>query len=158
MISDSWVWNLISGVLLALVAFLAACEAKSSSLVPRSLLLWPLLLIGFGLVTVAQGLLIYGFSVTVILGIVLALSGFQALLVNIRRLAPWPSGAVWLVLVIAGGLFQMYPYFEQRLMGYLWIAVALAKVTRERSAALESGTPFWIQLLYVQSILLAAYR
>lgn len=158
MITDSWQWNLAGGVLLALIAAAATSEAKSSSLVPKSLLLWPALVIIFGILTLIEGVVIYGFSVTATLGIILILSGIQAMLVNIRRLSPWPSGAIWLTLMLAGVGFQLYPHFEQRVMGFLWIAVALTKVIRERSATLESGIPLWIQLLYVQAILLASYR
>lgn len=158
MISESWTWNLAGGGLLALIAFAATCEAKSSSLVPKSLLLWPALVVLFGILTLVQGWVIYGFSVTVIFGGFLILSGIQALLVNLRRLPPWPSGGIWLTLALAGIGFQIYPYFEQRIMGFLWMAVGIAKVTRERSAALGSGIPIWIQLLYVQAILLASYR
>ena len=61
-------------------------------------------------------------------------------------------------LVIAGVGFQLYPYFEQRLMGFLWMAVGATKIIRERSAALEGGIPVWIQLLYLGAVLLAAYR
>lgn len=158
MISYSWPWNLVSGVLLALIATAAMAEVKSSSLVPKSLLLWPLLFVLFGIVTLIQALVLYGFSVSVIQGVVLMLCGIQSLLVNVRRLSPWPSGAIWLLLVLAGVGFQFYSWFEQRVVGFLWIAVAITKVIRERSVSLETGTPTWILLLYVQAILLAAYR
>lgn len=158
MISYSWPWNLAGGILLALVALAATMEAKSSSLVSKSLILWPALLVAFGALTLIQAIALYGFNVTIFLGIFLILCGIQAALVNIRRLAPWPSGAIWLTLVLAGIGFQFYPWFEQRLVGFLWMAVGLAKVMRERSAALEGGVPSWIQLLYVGAILLAAYR
>ena len=158
MISESWGFNLVGGLLLALLATLATCEAKSSSLVPKSLLLWPVFVVLFGIVTLIQGERSYGFSVTVILGAILILCGIQAVLVNMRRLSPWPSGAVWFGLVLAGIGFQLYPFFEQRVMGVLWIAIGVAKVVRERSATLEAGIPLWIQLLYVQAILLASYR
>ena len=159
MISYSWPWNLAGGILLALVALGATMEAKSSSLLPKSLLLWPALLVAFGILTLLQGMVLYGFNViTVFFGIFLILCGVQAALVNIRRLSPWPSGAIWLTLILAGLGFQFYPWFEQRLLGFLWVAVGLSKVMRERSAALEGGIPFWIQLLYAGAIWLAAYR
>lgn len=158
MISESWVWNLIGGILLALIAATAQMEAKSSALVSKALLLWPALVVALGIETFIQGWTIYGFSVTVLLGAVLILAGNQAILVNIRKLSPWPSGAVWLLLIPVGLGFQLYPLFEQRLVGFLWVAVGIAKVVRERSASVESGTPSWILLLYVQAILLASYR
>lgn len=158
MISYSWPWNLAGGILLALVALAATVEAKSNALIPKSLLLWPALLVAFGVLTLIQAVALYSFNVTVFLGIFLILCGVQAALVNTRRLTPWPSGAIWLTLVLAGLGFQFYPWFEQRLLGFLWMAVGLSKVMRERSAALEGGVPFWIQLLYVGAILLAAYR
>ena len=157
MIAYSWGSNLVSGILLAAIALTATIEARSSSLIPKSLLLWPALLIAFGLFTMGQGIL-SGASLTAVFGIVLILCGIQAAMVNIRRLTPWPSGAVWLALVLAGIGFQFYPYFEQRLMGFLWMAVGATKVMRERSAALDAGIPVWIQLLYLGAVLLAAYH
>lgn len=150
MISDSWTWNLIGGLVLALIATFAMAEARSSSLVPKSLLLWPSLVILLGILTFIQG--------RSLLGIFLILAGIQAFLVNIRKLSPWPSGAIWLGLVLAGAGFQLYPLFEQHLMGFLWIAVGITKIVRERSSTLGSGTPIWILLLYIQAILLASYR
>lgn len=158
MISYSWGFNLLSGLLLVLIATAAGGEAKSSSPVPKSLFLWPLLVILFGIESLIQGGWSYGFSVSVIFGAVLILCGIQAALVNLRRLSPWPSGAIWLGLVLTGIGFQFYPWFEQRLMGLLWVAIGITKVIRERSASLETGTPVWISLLYVQAILLVAYR
>ncbi len=158
MICDSWVWNIAGGILLTLIAAAAMIEAKSSALVPKSLLLWPAFIVLAGIATFIQGWTIYGFSVTVLLGWVLILLGIQAGLVNIRKLGPWPSGAVWLLLIPAGLLFQLYPLFEQRVMGFLWVAIGITKVMRERSASLETGLPTWIVLLYIQAILLAAYR
>ena len=158
MICNSWIWNLIGGTLLALIATTAMIEAKSSALIPKSLLLWPAFVVLFGMVTMIQGWTIYGFSVTVLLGGFLILCGIQAALVNIRKLTPWPSGALWLALVLVGLGFQLYPQFEQHIMGFLWVAIGIAKVTRERSASLETGTPIWILLLYAQAVLLASYR
>ena len=158
MISYSWLFNLAGGILLALTAAAAMAEAKSSSLVPRSLFLWPLLLILFGVVNLIEGWISYGFSVSVIFGAILILCGIQAMLVNLRRLPPWPSGYVWLGLIVAGLGFQLYPLFLQRVMGFLWMAVGVAKIARERSASLEAGTPMWILLIFIQAILLAAYR
>ncbi len=158
MISYSWGFNLLGGSLLALAATFAGMEAKSSSLVPKSLLLWPLFVILFGLESLIQGWWSYGFSASVILGVVLIFCGIQAALVNLRRLGPWPSGAVWLGLVLTGFGFQFYPWFEQRIMGFLWVAIGITKVIRERSASLEAGTPLWISLLFLQAILLASYR
>lgn len=158
MISQSWTWNLTEGILLALIAASVTCEVKSSSLVPKSLILWPALLVLFGILVVTQGIVHSESPVSVVHGVVLILAGFQAMLVNIRQLLPWPSGGVWLALILTGIGFQFYPVFEQRLMGFLWMAVGLTKFIRERSATLEGGMPVWIQLLYIQAILLAAYR
>ena len=104
MISDSWTWNLIGGFLLALTATFAMAEARSSSLVPKSLLLWPSLVVLLGILTFIQGWSFYGFSVSVILGIFLILAGAQAFLVNIRKLARWPSGSIWLGLLLGAVL------------------------------------------------------
>ena len=159
MISYSWIWNLIGGLILALIATGAMMEVKSSSLIPKSLLLWPACLVLFGIFTFVEGCVLYGFSVTVLMGIVLAFCGVQAVLVNIRRLSPWPSGGVWLFLILMGLAFQIYPWYEQHVMGFIWVAVGLSKVLRERSANLElQGTPVWIQLLFLQAVLLASYR
>ena len=158
MISDSWVLNLIGGILLALIATAALAEAKSSALISKSLLLWPALVVVFGIFSLLQGWRLYGFSVSVFFGAVLVFSGIQATLVNLRRFSPWPSGAVWLGLVLAGIGFQFYPHFEQHIMGFLWMAVGITKVVRERSASLEAGAPIWILLLYAEAILLASYR
>lgn len=167
MISVSWVWNISSGILLALIAVAATIEAKSSALISRSLILWPAFMVLTGVATLIQDWAIYGFSVipppkgggiTVLLGVVLILAGIQAGLVNIRKLTPWPSGALWLLFIPVGLGFQLYPLFEQRMMGFLWVAVGITKVLRERSASLETGLPTWIVLFYIQAILLAAYR
>lgn len=157
MISESWVWNLSLGILLALAATAALSEAKSSALVPKSLLLWPLLVILFGGLTLFQGggeeFLFRG-----LLGVALVLCGVQALLVNVRKLGAWPSGVIWLGVALAGIAFQAYPLFLERVIGWIWTAIGVTKVIRERSASLEAGTPIWILLLYGQAILLAAYR
>lgn len=150
MISYSWGWNLTGGLLLALIATAAWIETKSNSLVPKSLLLWPAFVVVFGIENFIQGWWIFG--------VIVILCGIQAALVNLRRLNPWPSGAVWLGLVLAGLGFQGCRWFEQRLVGFLWVAVGVTKVIRERSASVEAGTPVWILLLYLQAILLASYR
>lgn len=158
MISSSLLWNLTGSVLLAGIAAGAWIEARSSSLIPKSLLIWPALVVGLGIVTLIQGGIYEGVSVTLGLGAILTVSGVQALLVNIRKLSPWPSGLVWLGLAAAGAGFQFYSYYEERMVGLVWIAIGVTKVVRQRSAALEGGTPVWIQLLYFQAVLLAAYR
>ncbi len=158
MISESWGFNLTGGFLLALIATTAIAENKSSSLVPKSLLIWPAFVVLFGIESLIQGWRSYGFSVTVIFGVVVILCGIQAVLVNLRRLSPWPSGALWLLLILTGAGFQLYPHFEQRIMGFLWIAIAVAKVMRERSASVEAGIPIWLHLLYAQAVLLASFR
>ena len=158
MISESWGFNLTGGFLLALIATTAIAENKSSSLVPKSLLIWPAFVVLFGIESLIQGWRSYGFSVTVIFGVVVILCGIQAVLVNLRRLSPWPSGALWLLLILTGAGFQLYPHFEQRIMGFLWIAIAVAKVMRERRASVEAGIPIWLHLLYAQAVLLASFR
>jgi hypothetical protein len=159
MIADAPFWNFAGGILLAVLATLVLAEFRSTSLIPKSLFLWPLFTVLVGIVTLIQGWYWYGFlSIFVLHGTFLILSGIQAALVNIRRLNPWPSGAVWLGLVLTGLGFQFYPLFFQRVMGFLWVAVGVTKVLRERSTTLEGGTPLWVWLLYVQAILLAAYR
>ena len=157
MITFNWIFNLSAGLLLALVATVAMVEAKSSSLVPKSLLLWPVLLVLFGVLNLAVGG-VEEFLFRGLLGSVLILCGIQAALVNIRKLSPWPSGLIWLGLVLAGIGFQFYSLFLERVMGFVWMAVGMTKLFRERSASLEAGTPFWISLLYLEAIFLAAYR
>lgn len=158
MISEDWRWNLAVGIFLASAASFALMEAKSSSLIPKSLFLWPLFVVLSGVVSFVEGISFYGFSVFAVFGVLLILCGVQAAWVNLRRLAPWPSGAIWLGLALAGLAFQTYPRFEQRLMGFLWVAVGLTKVLRERSPSLETGTPMWVLLLFIQAVLLASYR
>ena len=158
MICGSWIWNLTGGLLLALIATTVLVESKSSALVSKSLVLWPALTVLFGIETLIQGWMNFGFSVTVILGGILILCGIQAALVNLRKWSPWPSGGIWLALILAGIGFQPYPLFEQHIMGFLWIAVGMTKVARERSASVETGMPVWVLLLFVQAVLLASYR
>lgn len=150
MISESWVVNGLGGALLALTATAALAELKSSSLVPKSLFLWPLFVILYGVLNLVQG--------GILLGIILVLCGIQAGLVNLRKISSWPSGLVWLGLVLAGIGFQGSSLFLERVMGFLWVAVGITKVARERSASLEAGTPIWILLLYAQAVLLASFR
>lgn len=157
MITSVWPLNLTQGFLLALIATTVMAELKSSSLVPKSLLLWPIYVMVFGALNLFAGGLTE-FFFRGFLGAVLILCGIQAGMVNLRRLAPWPSGAVWLGLVLAGAGFQFYPHFLERVMGFVWIAAGVSKVIRERSASLESGTPVWIFLLYLQAVILASYR
>ena len=149
MISNSWIFNWAGGILLALIATGALMEIKSSSLIPKSLLLWPPLVILLGVLSLSR---------SVLLGVILVLCGLQAALVNLRRLSPWPSGALWLGLALAGIHFQFLPLWEERLTGFLWMAIGITKVSRERSTSLETGTPVWIFLTFVQAILLASYR
>ncbi len=158
MISGSWIWNLTAGIFLAFIATTVWIESKSSALVSKTLVLWPALTVLLGIETLIQGWINFGFSVTVILGLILILCGIQAALVNIRKWSPWPSGGIWLALVLAGIGFQLYPLFEQHIMGFLWIAIGITKVVRERSASVETGTPVWIFLLFVQAVLLASFR
>lgn len=157
MISESWVWNWGGALLLGLIATTAMMEAKSSSLVPKSLLLWPAFVILAGLFNLMQGgttaFFFRGF-----LGLILILCGIQAAGVNLRRLGPWPSGMIWLGLALVGLGMQFQSLLVERAMGFIWIAIGITKVMRERSASLEAGTPFWILLLYLQAILLASYR
>ena len=159
MITDSWIFNLAAGSLLALIATAALAEAKSSALVSKTLIVWPALVVLYGALSVTQGIfLARGPTASFLLGGILILCGFQAALVNLRRFSPWPSGMVWLGLVLAGMGFQLHPLFTQRVLGFLWAAIGITKVARERSASLEAGTPIWILLLFAQAILLAAQR
>lgn len=161
MISEAAAWNLLEGILLALIATGAMAEAKSSSLVPKSLLLWPALVMVLGIVILIQGGLpglFNFFYFPAVLGILLILCGIQALLVNMRKLQPWPSGGIWFGLTLVGAGFQFHPLFLHHVIGFLWTAVGVTKVVRERSASLEGGTPLWILLLYAQAVLVASYR
>lgn len=134
---------------MALAAASATLEWRSNSLVPKSLLLWPALLIVFG---------VLNFPASKFLSGILILCAVQALLVNVRRLSPWPSGLLWLGLVPASLEYQLSPGLLPNLMGWVWFSLGISKVIRERSTSLAAGVPAWITLLYVQAVLLAAYR
>lgn len=157
LISESWEWNLVQGILIALVAIFSTMEAKSSALISKSLLAWPLFILLLSGANFFQALRHAGILREIFVG-VLFLCGIQALLVNLRRLAPWPSGTIWLGLALAGLGLEFHSGFVRHLIGFIWMGVGLTKVIRERSPVLEGGIPCWIQLLYVQAILIASYR
>lgn len=148
----------------------ALLEAKSASLIPKSLFLWPLAGLLFGLLALAAPLArgSHGSGQVIVIGTGVAMlaCSVQAFLVNIRKLARWPSGAVWLSLVVVALLHQI-PYsgfqepafrtFFRRFSGLLWAAIGVAKVLRERSVSQEGGIPAWITLLYLQAALIASF-
>ncbi len=168
-ISMGLLMHWFSGLLLAAMATFALLEVKSASLIPKSLFLWPLMGLVFGLSALAAPLGRGRHSDVLIiflgLGMAMTLCSLQAFLVNIRKISRWPSGAVWLSLVLVAMAYQI-PYtgfqeplfhtFFRRLTGFLWGAIGITKVLGERSAATEGGTPRWIVLLYVQAVLIAS--
>jgi len=154
--------------LLASMAGFALQEAKSSSLIPKSLFLWPLSGFLFGLLCVveANGRASGSQSASILLtGIVMLLCSVQALLVNIKRITRWPSGMVWLGFVISG-IFSfaqaastselLFQTFLMRATGLVWCSVGVAKVASDKSSLQEGRIPIWIQLLFVQSLLIAS--
>ncbi len=152
-----------AGLLIAMATF-ALLEAKSSSLIPKSLFLWPLFAFLFGLFCL-EPFLRRGHVSFLAMGIVLMICAAQAFFVNIRKLSRWPSGAVWLGLVLVGVLLQIpndavaepvFQNFFKRLTGFVWIAIGVTKVTGERSVSDPSAVPVWIQLVYIQAALVAA--
>jgi hypothetical protein len=162
---------LVSALMLAMATF-ALLEAKSASLIPKSLFLWPLAGFLSGLLLVVQVLCVGGMVgvafAPLAAGAVLTLCSIQALLVNMRRLPRWPSGSIWLAFVFVGILYQaqpawglfddmMFSVFYGRLVGYLWAAIGVTKVVGEKTISGGSGAPIWIVLLFVQSVLLASF-
>jgi len=156
-------------LLLVAMGTFALLEKRSAAFVSRSLLLWPLA----GFLLSAAFILAVWIGKThpschwtlIATGIVLALCSAQALLVNIRKLSRWPSGLVWLGLVLLCFLYQFpspeirepaFQTFFIRLLGWGWAAIGLTKVLSERAVAQESGIPAWILLLYVQAALIAS--
>jgi len=169
MISIGTVVHLFAGLLLAAMATFALLEAKSNSLIPKSLFLWPLLGLMFGLMSMAGTLrgsmAASSKAVLFTTGLVFTLCSLQAFLSNIRRIPRWPSGAVWLGLVLVA-LVSLLSYtgqqepqfhnFYRHLTGFVWAAIGITKVAGEKSVSQEGGTPAWILLLYAQSILIAS--
>lgn len=157
--------HLISALLLLAMASYALIEVKSSSLIPKALFLWPLAGFVFGLLSLVS-LIRMKNPILAELGVAMILCSLQALLVNIRKLPRWPSGAIWLLLLIVGLLHQM-PYsgmeepllktFLRRASGWVWAAIGITKVLSEKTVSQEGSVPTWINLLYVQAILIASY-
>ena len=155
----------ISAFLLVAMASFALIEAKSSSLIPKSLFLWPLAGFLFGLMAFGSLVSMKNHAL-VALGVVMILCSVQAFFVNIRKISRWPSGAVWLTLVLVAILYQI-PYtgadeplfhtFLRRLSGLLWAAVGITKVLSEKTVSQEGAVPTWITLLYLQALLIASF-
>ncbi|GEM_PF-1264306 len=169
MISIGSIMHLFAGLLLAAMATFALIEAKSTSLIPRSLFLWPMLGLVFGVLALgssARGTLT-GSSKLILftMGAVMSVCSLQAFLVNIRKIPRWPSGAVWLCLILitlasqlnyTGAEEPLFRLFFRRFSGFIWAAIGIAKVAGERAIAQEGGTPAWILLMYVQALLMAS--
>lgn len=159
----------MASLLLIAMASFALLEAKSASLIPKSLFLWPACGVLFAVAALAAPWADGGHAsektVFLAVGLTMAACSLQALLVNIRKLSRWPSGLVWLALVLAGLLHQI-PYagaeepafhtFLGRLSGILWAAIGITKVVGERTVSQEIGIPPWILLLYLQAVLIAS--
>lgn len=152
-----------AGLLIGLATF-ALLEAKSSSLIPKSLFLWPLMGFLFGLLCLEPFFVRHNVSL-LWMSIILMICSAQAFLVNIRKLPRWPSGAVWLGLILIGILLQIpngnltepvFQDFYRRLSGFVWIAIGITKVIGERSVSDTSAVPVWIQLVYFQAALVAS--
>jgi len=159
---------LVSLLLVAMATF-AWMEAKSSSLIPKSLFLWPLMGFIFGVLALAgsgsTGHQWGDKSAFLTLGVVMILASIQALLVNIRKISRWPSGLVWLGLVLVIFFVQEptlataephFSMFMKRLSAFLWAAVGITKVISEKTTVTEGSLPVWIVLIYVQAILTAS--
>ncbi len=160
----------LAAALLVAMATYALIEAKSSSLIPKALFLWPLAGFLFGLLAVLAPFMgsghLSGKQTLFVLGVVMILCSAQALLVNIRKLSRWPSGIVWLLLILVGVLYQapysgivepLFQTFLRRAMGFLWAGIGITKLISEKSISQEGATPSWILLLYVQAILIASF-
>ena len=145
-------------------------EARSSSLIPKALFLWPLAGFIFGftacLSPVIGGGHLSGKPTLFILGVVMILCSAQAFLVNIRKISRWPSGAVWLLFIFIAVLYQspyggivepVFQTFLRRLTGFLWAAIGITKVIGEKTISSENSVPPWIVLLYLQAILIASF-
>lgn len=169
MISLAQILHWLAALLLVGMAVFALIEAKSSSLIPRSLFLWPLTGLILGALILLSGAVSYAHrapSPILLTGLVMILCSVQALAVNIRRIPRWPSGLIWLAWVLVCVLYQTAPpsgpgdalflTFYRRLSGLVWAAIGITKVISERSAAQEGGAPVWIQLLFVQAALMAS--
>ncbi|MBI4387559.1 MAG: hypothetical protein HY582_00765 [Candidatus Omnitrophica bacterium] len=161
----------IAASLLIAMATFALIEARSSSLIPKSLFLWPFFAFLFGILTLLGSfrMLVSHWNgvIFLVLGIVIILASAQAFLVNIRKISRWPSGMIWLVgLSIVGILYQvpyalpaeepLFQHFIHRLSGFLWAAIGVTKMIEERTVSEGSRVPTWITLLYVQAILIAS--
>ena len=160
----------LAALLLISTASFALIEAKSSSLIPKSLFLWPLSGLLYGILAVLGPILgrgqMSGKSTLLALGIAMILCSLQALLVNIRKLSRWPSGAIWLGLIVVGIIYQapssvpqepLFHTFLKRLSGFIWIAIGITKVVSEKTVSQEGTTPTWILLLYIQAALTASF-
>ncbi|HNV86516.1 MAG TPA: hypothetical protein PKL97_06075 [Candidatus Omnitrophota bacterium] len=159
----------IIALLLVAMGTFALLEKRSASFVSRSLILWPVsgFLLSFMFLSAlfVKGPHSFSPSAFLVTGVVLALCSAQALLFNIRKLNRWPSGFIWLGLVLAGFFYQFagpgsqelsFRIFFGRLSGWIWAAVGIVKVIEEKSVSQEGGAPAWILLLYVQAILIAS--
>ena len=159
----------LAGLLLIGMATFALLEAKSASLIPKSLFLWPLMGFLFGLLAlaspIARGSHLSNKIIFITMGVVMTCSSVQAFLVNIRKISRWPSGTVWLGFVLLGLAYQI-PYpgkneptfqtFFRNLSGFLWAAIGITKVIGEKTVSQEGRIPPWILLLYVQALLVAS--
>lgn len=152
------------------MATYALIEAKSSSLIPKALFLWPLAGFIFGVLAILAPVIggghLSGQQTLFVLGIVMIICSAQAFFVNIRKLSRWPSGAVWLLLIFVAVLYQtpyegmvepVFQTFLRRFTGFLWAAVGITKVIGEKTISSENSIPPWIILLYIQAILIASF-
>ena len=159
----------VEALLLVGMATFALIEVKSSSLIPKSLFIWPACgaLYGF-FVLLAAIFLNRGTmhdAARLVLGIAFLLCSLQAFVVNIRKLSPWPSGMIWLGVAVAGLMFQgpvsslqepLFQTFVRRLIGLVWASVGVMKIVSEKTVSQEGSIPVWIKLLYIQAILTAS--
>ena len=164
-----WLSHWLAALLLIGMATFALLEAKSASLIPKSLFLWPLMGLLYGLMALAsqisRGTPPPSKSILLVMGVAMTLCSLQALLVNIRKISRWPSGAIWLSLVLlamvcqtpyAGAEEPVFHTFFRRLSGFVWAAIGITKVVSEKTVTQEGGIPAWIILLYVQAALIAS--
>lgn len=159
----------VAAFFLVAMASFALMEAKSSSLIPKSLFLWPLAGLLFGLTALLSGFFqvhqVSGSATVLILGGVMLLASIQAFMSNIRKWSRWPSGAIWLGFVLVGILYQfpggsteepLFTDFYRHVAGFMWAAIGLTKVISEKTISQGTGVPAWIVLLYVQAVLIGS--
>ena len=155
----------IAALLLIGMATYAFIEAKTSSLIPKALFLWPLFGALYGIFSLLS---VFRMPNPILLstGLIMLVCSAQAFFVNIRKLSRWPSGAVWLLFIVVALVHQvpfsgaeepLFRTFYRRLSGFIWAAIGITKVISEKTVSQEGAIPNWITLLYIQAALTASF-